>query len=371
MFIISVCSALASNIAILIIFRVFLGLLVGFFAPLGATMLAELTPIAKRGRYMSLIQLSLSFGFIFGICMALLILPDMSHGNWRLLIIVCSIPAIVAFLLSIIFLDESPRYQIILEQYDDAFNTIDKINTLNGRKKWERLSEGQKNKIVEWSSSVNKSFSKKDVASVKGLFKENGKIITPLLWMDWFTTSFVYYGIVIFLPETLEKIKNETKGSESQDILKLLVSTVTEIFSVMLAAILIEFKFFGRKNSMIIFYFLTSFTALIVYLDDKSHFIYWATLSKFFCTMTSVFLFQYTSEVYNTRCRTTGLGMASGLGRLGGIMMPWICVILSDISPVAPFLSFVVLAAICGVVNFLLPFDTTGKPLDVVEEEIN
>lgn len=39
----------------LIIVRGFLGLMIGFQGPLGATMLTEITPGNVRGRYMSLI----------------------------------------------------------------------------------------------------------------------------------------------------------------------------------------------------------------------------------------------------------------------------------------------------------------------------
>lgn len=367
MFVLSLGSASSPNIVVLILFRVFLGLLVGFFAPLGATMLAELTPLALRGRYMALIQLSLSFGMIFGICMGLAILSDLTHGNWRLLIVVCTLPAILAFVCSVLFLEESPRFEIVLGNNESAFKIIDKINVMNGSRKFGKLSDEQRKKMIRWSTNLNKTFISEDVASVRALFKDHGKMITPLLWIDWFASSFIYYGIVIFLPDTIEKINHEGKGTESNDFIRLLVSTITELFAVLLAALLIDMKHFGRKNSMIIFYELTAIVALIVYLDETSHFIYWATISKFFITMTAVFCFQYTSEVYSTKCRTTGLGMASGIGRLGGMAMPWVCVSLADINPVAPFLAFAALGMVVGVINFLLPYDTTGKELDTVE----
>lgn len=367
MFSLSLASASSPNIVVLILFRVFLGMFAGFFAPLGATMLAELTPPLLRGRYMSLIQLFLSFGMIFGICMGLAILSDLTTGNWRLLIAVCSLPGIFAFVFSILFLEESPRFELVLGKYDSAFKITNKINEMNGRRKFESLSEEQKNRLILWSNNLSKTFASEDIASVRALFKDHGKLITPLLWTDWFASSFIYYGIVIFLPDTIEKINHESKGQESQDFIKLLVSTITELFAVLFAAIIIDLKHFGRKNSMIIFYELTAIISLIVYLDTTAHFIYWATTAKFFITMTAVFCFQFTSEVYPTKYRTTGLGLASGIGRFGGMAMPWVCVSLADINPVAPFLSFAALGMVVGVINFLLPFDTTGKALDTVE----
>lgn len=367
MFILSLGSAISPNITVLILFRSFLGLFVGFFAPLGATMLAELTPLLSRGRFMALIQLSLSFGMIFGICMGLVILDDLKHGNWRLLIAVCTFPVILSFICSLLFLEESPRYEIVIGKYDSAFKIIDNINAMNGRRKFEKLSTDQKNGLIKWSFNLSKTFLPEDAASVRALFKDHGKLITPILWIDWFATSFIYYGIVFFLPETIEKINGEGKGAESQGFIQLLASTITELFAVALAALIIDMKHFGRKNSMIIFYEITAVISIIVYLDQKSHFIYWATLAKFFIASTAVFCFQYTSEVYSTKCRTTGLGMGSGIGRLGGMSMSWVCVSLANIDPVAPFLAFATLAMIAGIINYLLPFDTTGRALDTFE----
>jgi hypothetical protein len=50
--------------------------------------------------------------------------------------------------------------------------------------------------------------------------------------------------------------------------------------------------------------------------------------------------FQYTAEIYPTKIRTTGVGMANGIGRLGGVIMPWICYYLADRNLLSPFILF-------------------------------
>jgi len=77
-----------------------------------------------------------------------------------------------------------------------------------------------------------------------------------------------------------------------------------------LASFLIEVKGFGRKNSLIIFFCFEAISSLLVYCDDQERFILWATASKFFLSMTFIFSFQYTAEIYPTKIRTTGVGMA-------------------------------------------------------------
>ena len=46
----------------MIFLRFLLGVLVGFFGPLSITMVAELTPKEVRGKFMSIIQISISIG---------------------------------------------------------------------------------------------------------------------------------------------------------------------------------------------------------------------------------------------------------------------------------------------------------------------
>ena len=74
--------------------------------------------------------------------------------------------------------------------------------------------------------------------------------------------------------------------------------------------------------------------------------------------------FQYTAEVYPTKIRTTGIGMANGIGRLGGVIMPWICMYMNSKELRSPFILFSVLSLITSCSNFLLPFETLGKELE-------
>lgn len=50
--------------------RVFILIVVGFFAPCGVTMLSEITPVELRGRFMGLITLTFALGQLFGLMVA-------------------------------------------------------------------------------------------------------------------------------------------------------------------------------------------------------------------------------------------------------------------------------------------------------------
>ena len=42
--------------------------------------------------------------------------------------------------------------------------------------------------------------------SFKSLFEGKFKLITPIVWYNWFVSSFVYFGITFLLPLTLADI---------------------------------------------------------------------------------------------------------------------------------------------------------------------
>ena len=81
-------------------------------------------------------------------------------------------------------------------------------------------------------------------------------------------------------------------------------------------------------------------------------------------TMTTIFAYLYTAEIYNTKIRTTGIGTASAVGRIGGIFMPWICYSLMSLDIFYPFLLFGILSLSVAILNCSLPFDTLGRELD-------
>jgi hypothetical protein len=89
-----------------------------------------------------------------------------------------------------------------------------------------------------------------------------------------------------------------------------MISTLSEMLAAALAALLIDVRGLGRKNSMILFFALESVCCLFAVGDDKSRFVLWALAAKFFLAMTFIFAYQFTGEVYPTKIRTTGIGTA-------------------------------------------------------------
>lgn len=356
----SMLSAWSYNIIILIMIRVFVALMVGFFGPLGGTILTEITPKHLRGKYMTMVSFSLVLGQLSAALIGYFLLESLDKGNWRLLLIFCSLPSIFAGLLAYLFLDESARYLIQQGKYEESFAICEKITRENDSEEIAKkfLTKESKEKVILWA----KGLEQEEPASISQLFKGQKCKITLMLWSNWLTLSFIYYGIIIYIPIILQKIGGKTNSNN--DILEIFTSNLMELIAILLAASLIENRYFGRKNSMIFFFGLASFFCLLIYIAKDHLFIILVTFARIFISMTFIFCFQFTSEVYETKIRTTGLGMANGIGRIGGIIMPWVCAEIIQIDFYGPFVVFFVLAGVSSWVSYKLPFDTRDKDLD-------
>ncbi|CAD8098915.1 unnamed protein product [Paramecium sonneborni] len=344
----------------LLVVRALLGILVGLFAPCGVTMISEITPGHLRGRYMGLITLTFAIGQLFGLFVAEFTLISLDEGNWRLLTFWCCLPGFLAWFISLFRLRESPRFALLSGQKELAYNIIDEMIRLNGSQI--QFNDEMKIKLSNWTHAMNRIAKNQNNASVMSLFENNRFFLTILIWFNWFILSFIYYGIVLLLPDILSHIESTQTGRDK--IIQLVISCISDILGAVAAAFFIELKGFGRKNSLIIFFTIQAITAILAFYDVEHHFIYWATASKFFLSMTFIFSFQYTAEVYPTKIRTTGIGMANGIGRLGGVIMPWICMYMNSQQLRSPFILFSILSIITSFSNCMLPFETLGKELE-------
>ncbi len=79
--------------------------------------------------------------------------------------------------------------------------------------------------------------------------------------------------------------------------------------------------------------------------------------------MTMIFAYQLTTEMYDTKIRTTGIGTAIAVGRVGGILMPWVTMGLMSIDLLLPFLLFSFLGFSVTFLDCYLE-ETLGKDLD-------
>lgn len=68
-----------------------------------------------------------TLGEMFVCLLSFLTLDNLKTGNWRLLLVLSTIPSFMIMIGAAIWLDESPRFLLLNRNYDEAFNVIDKM----------------------------------------------------------------------------------------------------------------------------------------------------------------------------------------------------------------------------------------------------
>ena len=120
----SLGSGLAGNVDMLIISRLVLGLSVGIASYTAPLYLAEMADKDARGKVISGYQLMVTVGILAAF------LSDTAFsytGNWRMMLMVIAIPAVV-LILTVIKLPDSPRWLAAVGRTDEADEVIKSLN---------------------------------------------------------------------------------------------------------------------------------------------------------------------------------------------------------------------------------------------------
>jgi len=130
-------------------------------------------------------------------------------------------------------------------------------------------------------------------------------------------------------------------------------------------------SFLGRKNSLIIYFFLTALPLCMLIFLGLKYLIILTALAKFSIAICSILTYAYTLESYNSNIRVTALGITGGIGRCGGIVFPFILIASSDYWTLAPYFILFALAFLSFIVNFGLPRETKDMKLDEIQEFVH
>ena len=79
-------------------------------------------------------------------------------------------------------------------------------------------------------------------------------------------------------------------------------------------------------------------------------------------------MYPFTSEIYPTFLRTTGIGFANFFCRLGGALMPWFSMLFFVFGNTGPFLVFGITSLVSAYAAFNIPLDTRHMNLDTYIE---
>ena len=352
----SLLCGLARNFEELVACRVLLGLGMGMELPIALALVSEIVPSKVRGKYGAILEGFLPVGFV---CAGLLIYFILPHVGWRGVFMWLALPA--AFLLVIRrYVPESPRWLESRGRLDEAEKTVAMMERKVEASLGSRLPEPQP------ASAVDASAPQGMWATFKDLWSPAYKKRTTMLWVVWFFTLLGYYGLTSWLGALLQQSGYDVTKS----IIYTVVMSAGGIPGFIFAAWLLET--IGRKKSAV-FMLLGSAIAAYVYgqcaaLKLPIEQVVTAGLAlQFFMFGMWCVIYAYTPELYPTRSRATGAGIASSVGRIGSIIGP---VGLGIILPVTGQGGVFAIGAGCFVISALtialMGTETKGKVLEEV-----
>ncbi|KAL2481899.1 Organic cation/carnitine transporter 7 [Abeliophyllum distichum] len=374
-------SAFAPNYISLVVFRMLAGIGLGG-GPVYSAWFLEFVPVENRGIWMVVFSTFWTIGTILEASLAWIVMPRL---GWRWLLALSTVPCFVAFLFYFLTI-ESPRYLYMNGRINEAYNVLKKMAEINQTE----LPSGilVSDKVTELnreftnleethslSTGINKNaISKPGFSSLFMLLSPRLIKTTLLLWTIYFGNSFSYYGVVLLTSEfssgenkcsSANPYSHKLKGSSLYK--NVFITSFAELPGLLLSAVTVDIV--GRKISMALMY-LFGFMFLLPLMF--SLYKIWTTALLFGARMFFIGTFTvagvYCPEIYPTPVRTTGVGVASSVGRIAGMICPLVAVdLMSGCHQMAAIILFEVVIILSGISVLLLPFETKGRGLtDIV-----
>jgi MFS family permease len=367
-------SAVAPNVSWLIFFRIIAGLGIGGSVPAVFSLGAELFPTATRGKLLSVIASFWMVGAIFTAAVAWIMLGDTLSGvkivpstGWRSFAAISAIPALIAFILTRIYIPESPRYDMAKGDNDKACSTLSILlgcpidPSLVVSKSTKRSEKGMTLSPMMSSNKdkyddiepIEDKLSSSIVASFQTLFKPNHLWKTLVLSVIWFTLCFGSYGISAWISELFEDVG--LSNAYGDTFIFALANLPGNIVSIIFVESL------GRRRLLSYGMGLAAISLIGFIIDptQASVVVLSASLFNAFSVVGWNSLDCMSVEYFPTSSRTSAMGFLAACGRFGAISAQFVNGSLEN-NVTALLLVTSGCMAIGGLCSWLLPQDCTG-----------
>lgn len=266
----SLASAFASGLMVFLILRLLIGAGLGGELPVASTLVSESVAPAHRGRAVVLLESFWAAGWLVSALIAYYVMPT---WGWRAALILTGLCALYGLWMRE-GIQESPQFT---------------------------------------GETTKPSF----MAAMKAIWAKEHLRATIMLWIVWFMVVFSYYGMFLWLPSVMVM-----KGfSMINSFAYVLIMTLAQLPGYFTAAWLIEK--WGRKKVLATFLIGTAISAFGFGMATSAvTLIISGILLSYFNLGAWGALYAYSPEQYPTAVRSSGSGLAAGVGRIGGIVGP-------------------------------------------------
>ncbi|MEH7118979.1 MFS transporter [Neobacillus vireti] len=329
--------------------RFFAGLGLGGIMPNVIALLTDYAPKTMRSMVVSIVLCGYSVGGILAPLLGILLMPNF---GWQSIFWFAGLPLL---LLPFIHkqLPETASYLIRKGKKEKLLSTLAKLSP--------EFKFNQNDEFVEIKS-------KESGFPVIELFKNKRALSTLMFWIAFFSCLLMVYGLNTWLP----KLMIEAGYGLNSSLAFLIALQGGAIIGTLIIGRLCDK--YGSKRMLVPMYASGAVALTILGFGGKSFFIYLLVAIAGAATIGAQNIVQaYVSQYYPPYVRSTALGMASGIGRMGGMLGPLLGGFLLSISlPIhMNFIAFAIPGLIAAFALALVPpknayineSDTTTKPI--------
>lgn len=307
----SACSALVDDWTTFLGLRMLAGLGAGAESVIIAPYLSEFVARRHRGAFTGALAGFFSFGFVAAALLGYFIVPAHPEG-WRWVILITAAP-VVMLLWWRRTLPESPRWLESQGRTHEAEAIVQAMEA-HARHHGIALAAPDPEEVAAHAPSTARGSARGNYAV---LLSRRLARITAMTWLMWASMTFSYYAFFTWIPSLLVQSGMTITRSFGYSIV-IYVAQVPGYFS---AAWLNEWL--GRQTTIVGYMLLGGVSAMAMAFAQTDAQIMAAGVSlSFFMNGAYAGIYAYTPEVFPTHVRATGTGMASGVGRIGGIVAP-------------------------------------------------
>ncbi|MEM4466126.1 MAG: MFS transporter [Nitrososphaerota archaeon] len=325
------------------IMRIIAGIGLGGTLPLPGVYISEYPPARYRGRFVGLVETAWVYGVILSIIFARIIMPTV---GWRTVFVASYIPLLLIPFI-IFYIPESIRF---LEKK----NKPDEIKQIF-----------KKYGLVEDVEKIELSLGKHEETRILELFTRDYMKRTILLWVLWAVLVYTYHGIFIWLPSIYASLFQYEIVKSLEWVLIITLAQIPGYYS---ATFLLDK--IGRKLVLEIYLTVAGVACLLLATTiDINMILMYSIVISFFNLGAWAGLYTYTPELYPTRIRGTGTGVAASIGRLAGILAPSITGYLFEVgggSLLHAFIIFALAHIIAALSTLIIGEETKEKMLEEI-----
>ena len=307
----SVFAALAPTWGFLLWSRIVAGFGTGAESAIIAPFLSEFIQSKYRGRYLGSLAGFFSFGFVFAALLGYFIVPATPSG-WRIVQMITAVP-ILLLLWWRRALPESPRWLIERGRFEEAEQIVTRMEAEVEKRAGGILPSPATVEVPVGSVRHAGSM----LQNLRSLWGAGMARNTATIWVLWISFNFSFYGFFTWIPSLLIRQGLTVTQSFGYSLL-INVAQIPGFYS---AAFLNEKL--DRKWTIILY--MIGGVISTFYMSgarEPASVLLCGILMSFFMNGVAACMYAYTPELYPTAFRATGMGVASAVGRLGGIAAP-------------------------------------------------